>query len=487
MDTNQIISSLDNVLDSVGILDVIRKDSSVYVGGSLPSFLVSQQLANKTDKVVCNDVDLYTSNYVKTLHNMTKYLGNKMMLIKRTGVNVTFLIKDIPIQIVTSEFDSFKDDILANYDCTLVSVGYYPHKSELIIHDNFSKCLNSKMFICHYEKSNPKRMAKLKDRAKLWFNADLTIVKETDDANFRPYYKGTYPITSLQDIVSPPNYLQLYYNKYKCAQCGLTQEYLLCKSCLKVIDYSLVTKNETKNKKITILGGVNGFGKILAETAIKHDNEVFVTSRSSESLKYVLGEPVSDVLMQTLLNSDVIVMNAYSTLENDEKIWTTTLDTFDEKLAYDKFTINTIGYVKFLKEFVKRRKEYINKFGLDHDITLIFMDANESLFEGKLMDGKHLELNLAKTATKQIFYTNANLLASLGILTICFNVNWLSYHGISVDKIESKSRFLIPPYIAALCLLYVIGKTNFDDMIDKKKVIFDSSVYEIISEFKKIE
>ena len=55
------------------------------------------------------------------------------------------------------------------------------------------------------------------------------------------------------------------------------------------------------------------------------------------------------------------------------------------------------------------------------------------------------------------------------------------------DKIESKSRFLIPPYIAALCLLYVIGKTNFDDMIDKKKVIFDSSVYEIINEFKKIE
>ena len=105
------------------------------------------------------------------------------------------------------------------------------------------------------------------------------------------------------------------------------------------------------------------------------------------------------------------------------------------------------------------------------------MDANESKFSGKLSDGKHLELNMAKTATKQIFYTNANLLASLGILTVCYDPGWLSYHGISVDKIESKSKYLIPPSVSALCLLNSIGNYNFDELINEKKVIFDHSIY----------
>jgi len=480
---------LNNVLEQVGILDVIKKDSSIYVGGSLPSFIVSQCLGNKEDKIVCNDIDLYTTNYVKTLHNITKYLGNKMTLIKRTGVNVTFMISDIPVQIVTSEFDSFYTDVLGNYDCTLVSIGYYPYNNEVIIHDNFLNCLNNKTFICYHERSNPKRIIKLTDRAKAWYDCELKVIKETENGDFRPYYKGTHSITSLQDIISPPNYVQLYYNKHKCVQCGVTQEYLLCKQCFQVIDYNLTTKNQTRNKKITILGGVNGFGKILAEIAKIHGNDVNVTTRnplpdSKNTYKFVLGDPVSDELMECILTSDIVVLNAYSTLENDESIWLTTLDTFNEKLSYDKFAMNTIGYVRFLKEFVKKRKEHINKHNLDKDIMMVFMDANESLFEGKLMDGKHLELNLAKTATKQIFYTNANLLGSLGVLTICFNVNWLSYHGISVDKIESKSKFLIPPSIAANCMLYLFGKTNFDDFIEKKKPIFDSSVYEIIKEFK---
>ena len=113
---------------------------------------------------------------------------------------------------------------------------------------------------------------------------------------------------------------------------------------------------------------------------------------------------------------------------------------------------------------------------------MVFMDANESKFEGKLSDGKHLELNMAKTATKQIFYTNANLLASLGVLTVCYDVGWLSYHGISVDKIESKSKYLIPPDIASLCLLYKLGQFDFDEYIDMKKVIFDCSTYDVLKE-----
>ncbi|ARF12139.1 hypothetical protein Klosneuvirus_3_274 [Klosneuvirus KNV1] len=481
------ISMINQVLEQVGILDIVRKDNSVYVGGSLPSYIISQHLANKNDEIVCNDIDLYTTNYVKTLHNFSKYVGNQITLIKRTGVNVTFLIKDIPIQIVTSEFDSFYDDVLGNYDCTLVSAGFYPYENKLYTHQKFLDGIKNKNFLCYYEKSNPRRIAKLTDRAKKWYEANLEIVKLTENANFRPYYKNTQMIHSLQDIVSPPNYVQLYYNKFKCISCKIQQEYLMCKHCVNKVDFEMSTKNQTNNKKITILGGVNGFGKVIGQVAKEYNNQIFSTTRNTEKqnstiFSFELNKPVSDELMNHILTSDIVVLNAYSTLENDEKIWTTTIDTFDEKLALEKFMINSIGYVKFLKEFVAKRKEQIKISNLTNNIQLVFMDANESKFEGKLSDGKHLELNMAKTATKQIFYTNANLLASLGVLTMCYDPGWLSYHGISVDKIESKSKYLIPPEISAACLLYGLGKTNFDKYIEDKKMIYDCSVYEIIKE-----
>lgn len=481
---------INKVLSYVGILEIIQQDSSLYVGGSLPSFIISQQIANKDDEIVCNDIDLYTNNYVKTLLNISKYLGNKITSIKRTGVNVAFLIQNIPIQIITSEFTSFHDDVLGNYDCTLVSVGFYPFKNEFITHTKFINGLNDKNFTCYYEKSNPKRIEKLTKRAKDWYGASLQIIKETDEADFRPYYKNSCMINSLQDIVSPPNYVQLYYNKFNCIHCGIQQDYLLCKSCYNSIEHTIYRNNNTRNKKITILGGVNGFGKIIKDMAIKFDNELYVTTRNVPQndnlniLEYNLGKTISNELMNHMLSSDIIILNAYSTLENDESIWTTTLDTFDERLAIDKFMTNTIGYAKFLREFVAKRKEYIKENNLNNNIFMVFMDANESKFEGKLSDGKHLELNLAKTATKQIFYTNANLLASLGVLPLCYDPGWLSYHGISVDKIESKSKYLIPPNISALCLLYYVGQIDFDKCIDDKKVIFDCSVYETLRKMK---
>lgn len=478
---------INKVLERVGILDIIRKDNSVYIGGSLPSFIISQMLSDKEDEIVCNDIDLYTTNYVKTLHNFSKYLGSQITTIKRTGVNVTFLIKDIPIQIVTSEFDSFYDDVLGNYDSTLVSAGFYPYNNKLFIHQKFLDGVSNRNFLCYYEKSNPKRIAKLTTRAKEWYNANLEIVKLTDNANFRPYYKNSQMIQSLQDIVSPPNYVQLYYNKFKCISCKIQQEHLLCKHCANKLDFEIITRNKCHNKKITILGGVNGFGKIIGQVSKEYNNQIYSTTRNRDKLtstifSFELNQPTSNDLMNHILTSDIVILNAYSTLENDEKIWTTTIDTFNESLANEKFMINTIGYAKFLKEFIAKRKVQINTSNLTNNIQLVFMDANESKFEGKLSDGKHLELNMAKTATKQIFYTNANLLASLGVLTMCYDPGWLSYHGISVDKIESKSKYLIPPEISASCLLYALGKTNFDEFIENKKMIYDCSVYEIVKE-----
>jgi hypothetical protein len=109
------------------------------------------------------------------------------------------------------------------------------------------------------------------------------------------------------------------------------------------------------------------------------------------------------------------------------------------------------------------------------------MDANESKFEGKLQDGKHLELNMAKTAFKQIFYTNAQVLASLGIITIFACPSWLSYHGISVDKIASKSEFLISPYMCAKVIINYIKNLDIEDLYLKKKYIHDTTFYQCVN------
>lgn len=480
------INYIVSVLKQAKIYDVVVKDNGVYVGGSLPAFAVARELTDLKE-LPCSDIDLYTTNYVKSLHNVSKHVGNRIGEIKRTGVNLTFTLDTIPVQIITSEFESFYDEVLGNYDCNMVSVGYHPYSNTLLVHENFSKGLNEKKFVCWYELSNPNRIEKLKNRAKEWFDSELEIVKQSKNGDFRPYYRKGYYVKCLQDVISPPAYVQLYYNQYKCISCNEYNDYLMCKPCLKLIGPRLVGGNKIKNKRITVLGGLNGLGKIVANAALYYGNDVKVTSRSPKGdncYQYELGKPVSDELMEIMLQSNIIVLNAYQTLEGDQKIWTTILDTFDEDLARKRLEVNTFGYVKFLQQFVKARKEYIRKHGLTHNIHMVMMDANESRFEGKLKDGKHLELNLAKTATKQIFYTNANLLASLGIITICYDPGWLSYHGISVDQIASKSKYLIPPHVSALALLYKLSRTDFDRCIHKKKVIFDTNVYRIVDKVK---
>ena len=63
------IIQINKILSRAGILDIIKNDSSVYIGGSLPAFIISKILNdnddnNEVDGFECNDIDLYTNNYV---------------------------------------------------------------------------------------------------------------------------------------------------------------------------------------------------------------------------------------------------------------------------------------------------------------------------------------------------------------------------------------------------------------------------------------
>jgi hypothetical protein len=147
------------------------------------------------------------------------------------------------------------------------------------------------------------------------------------------------------------------------------------------------------------------------------------------------------------------------------------------------FKINCWGYVGLIQEILSEKKKFIQSrqiFEPVQDQIFVWIDANESRFDGKLSDGKHLELNMAKTACKQIFYTNANVMAGLGILFLCYDCGWCSYHGISVDKIASKSTYLVNPKLTSKALIAYLSTFDINKLYGEKKFIHDMTFYKCV-------
>ena len=615
---DKLVNNIETIFYNLKILDFLKDNENIYIGGSLPFMIFNDKnLSGFEILKIIDDIDIYTTNAPLLIRNINKKF--KVNNLIKTGVNIKFNIEgcEKPLQIITSYFESFNDEVLDGYDCDLVRVGYHPASSKFIIHDRFIIGLKRQTFTVYYERSNNGRIQKLKDRAHKYFSSTIEIVKETENGDYRPYWKKKNSVKTISDVGTSPQYIQLYCNKYKCCLCHNISEYLLCKKCEVLIDkYHTNTKFDNfKLDTLTVFGGVNGLGKIIADEAELMGINTSRTSRTVKNIKSIskyeddieydiedddakyieppkarikktpkpieiipikktikpiekhidpiqyniiiysdgtyeikqndktikaiyntetIGEPkvlhkynikennldnviklvekyiddniekpikiikvdnnfyfslennalVSPELMNKIFESECVVFNAYQTLENNHSIWTHDINNFNEKLALERFKINCFGYIKLLQQIIKRRKEIIAENKNPKDIIFVCMDANESKFEDKLQDGKHLELNMAKTAFKQIFYTNAQVLASLGIITVFYDPCWLSYHGISVDKIASKSKFLIPPSICAKVLLNYIKNINIDNLYKEKKYIHDTTFYKCIKNYK---
>ncbi len=270
-----------------------------------------------------------------------------------------------------------------------------------------------------------------------------------------------------------------------------------------------------------MFGGLNGLGKIIADEIVLISDDKITVSRTGRAggkdvntypfdlQDYMVKlKPSDDLvggikigtivqskksimskkLLDKILEADLVIFNAYQTLEGDQTIWNTNLNTFNSKLSEKRFKINCWGYTGLLMEILENRKKYIgslrtNDIHNDNVIqyqVFVWIDANESRFEGKLSDGKHLELNMAKTACKQIFYTNANIMASMGILFLCWDCDWCSFHGISVDKIESKSKYLVPHKLSAQALISYVSELDIDKLYQEKKYIHDMTFYKCV-------
>ena len=509
--------------------DFLKDDKNIYIGGSLPFMCLSNKI-NNINEIIVGDIDIYTMNCPLLFRNINKrYIISNII---KTGVNVKFNIdidtknenkntSQLSIQIITSSFENFKSEVLDEYDCGMVAVGFHPHTSEFIIHSRFLDQYEKKRFEVIHERSNPSRILKLTERAKKLFDADMVEIKLNENSDYRPYWKNKEVIKCLNDVMPSPPYIQMYASKYHCMNCEKKQEYLICAQCQLKIKSSFVITIKTKNfiskyKKVVVFGGLNGLGKIMADEIIKigeNQIELIRTGRNGGMetntypfdlqdylLKLKPGDTLvenikiskitnsnksilSDELIDKIVNADLIIFNSYQTLEGDQSIWNTNINTFNAHLSEKRFKINCWGYVGLFQEILKERKKFIEGRKSTEPIQdqlFVWIDANESRFESKLSDGKHLELNMAKTACKQIFYTNANIMAGLGILFLCYDCGWCSYHGISVDKIASKSKYLVPPDLTSLALLAYLADLDISKLYNDKKFIHDMTFYKCV-------
>jgi NAD(P)-dependent dehydrogenase (short-subunit alcohol dehydrogenase family) len=250
-----------------------------------------------------------------------------------------------------------------------------------------------------------------------------------------------------------------------------------------------------------VVGGINGFGKIVSSEFLEHGCMVRATGRNAgrseaidalykelgrnDSATNPYGEFAYDLtkpgVPPTLLDhiatkTDILVLNATKTLDEDESVWNTTLGTFNKSLVLDRITVNLFGYVEFLNHVLRARWAA----GTTKPMVVVYVDANESKFDGKMVDGKHLELNVAKAAVKQVFYTNAKLFTKLNMAVLCYDPGWLSLHGVSIEKKRAHSSRLIPPTIAARGIIKLAAGvlSRSADVVDEP--IHDCSVYEFI-------
>jgi hypothetical protein len=511
------------------LLDFLSSDQNIYIGGSLPFMCLSSKIT-KTSQLNVGDIDIYTTNCPLLFRNLNKNF--KMSKIVKTGVNVKFNIEDkpipIPIQIITSGFENFNDEVLDEYDCGMVAVGYHPYSSNFVINKRFTEQFENKQFEVIHERTNPSRVMKLKQRAMELFGIELIEIKLDSNTDYRPYWKNKISISTINDLMPSPPYTQLYANKYHCMGCKEKQDYLICKLCqYRISSYfiSSIEKNifKDKYKKVVVFGGLNGLGKIIADEIVEIGVNSIQVSRTGRSggdkvdtypfdlekyaKKYELvnniqknsidkkinlqnkTKIINPDLLKKILEADLVIFNAYQTLEGDQSIWNTNLNTFNPELSEKRFKINCWGYTGLLQEILEERKSYLTKMTRAQDQVFVWIDANESRFEGKLSDGKHLELNMAKTACKQIFYTNANIMAGMGIVFLCWDCGWCSFHGISVDKIASKSVYLVPPKLSSQALLSYLSELDIDKLYQEKKFIHDMTFYKCVEntniDFKK--
>ena len=255
---SKFIEMMTVLLKNNDILDMFNND--MYIGGSLPSYVFSKMIKNEYDmtKIDCNDIDVYTSNYVTTLCALDKFL--KPTKIETNGSVMNIHIDKQPIGLVQimlanigfpnkkNNHDAFLNEILGNYDTSLVKIGYHPFTKTIIVHKDFINDFARKKFyhkstfsetILGIENANipdhdklkivsaldslsmhegnvvERRNKKIYQRAKKWYNANVERIQDkscswTGESQYHCCYNE---VASVYDFKYQGPYLESFHKK----------------------------------------------------------------------------------------------------------------------------------------------------------------------------------------------------------------------------------------------------------------------------------
>lgn len=465
---------IDQYLHRVGLDEWLVQTPCLYIGGSFVSYMFAQWNGH-TDPLPSppNDLDIYTTSHLQAIQSFNERI-DQWKILDTNGSIINFIstkyFKSHKVQLITAETDNFMDEVLGLYDCSMVAIGYHPASHQILIHPRFTESLKTGVFTCDLRRTTRERQVKLTERAHVWYHRTIAFSGDSS-VLFDPtsYYASGLDLSVLSET-TPPKYLQLFHHLYRCLVCHSMTDNLICTVC----QPSLLSSKPSVPPVMTVIGGLNGFGKIIADLSRQWGSIVHATGRHSEELPFHLGQPMSQELLNKIDHSSVLVLNATKTLDGDETVWNTHLSTTNVTLLWDRLQVNLLGYLRLVQELCGHRtSQMVNQRRPLPPLTVVYVDANESKNETKMVDGKHLELNIAKSAVKQIFYTNVHLLTKLNMKVICYDPGWLSYHGISLEQKRARSQHLIPPMVSVQGLLFTTQMTN-------KLPIRDYSVYEFI-------
>ena len=486
---------IEEVLTDAGVWDLLQdRDGAFYVGGSLPTYCLSG--CGKGCPESPHDIDVYTGNQFGCVRALRRFM-DKIIVQAVRGCIVDFVVAGakVPmrVQIITAPVNRFAEDVLDRYDCSLVAVGYNPRESStrrFVVTEPFLHGLREGAFPCASEVT-PERVAKVQARATAWYGAKVVVgqrpIPRPEYASFLAHYTATatdespaHGLKRLQEV-AVPEYVHMFHDLRRCTCCRAVGPTLLCVDCERTVRGRWPVRHPVPKEgwRAVVLGGLHGFGFHVTSALRQRygDAAVLATSRevpqgTTGVARFVLGLALEGALKEALGRADLIVLNAAKTLDGNDAAWQTTASSFDAALLMDRLRTNVVGYARFLGEYMDMRRGCVGASA--RTTRMVFVDANESKFAGKMFDGRHPEVNVAKAGCKQLIYTYAPALWKLGVRVACYDPGWMSEHATSLaDEPHSKE---MPADISARG---IVAMTEEDMQRDEDDVA-ERSVYSYV-------
>ena len=438
-----------------GLIGQVKGYSDLYLAGSFVSSCVARArdiLSGKrsyedpTNPWVPqnNDYDIYSCNKMALMHAIPGLMIHKS---KMDSVNVKFT--DV-------------SEVLTTYDCLMNKCSYHPYSGKLTGYGDeyVAEMIKHSPHFPVRRLTTDVRFTKIVDRSINWFGGYVTLTPDADkyfadggsddhdeQRRARKEQRGTHRAGVIC--------IKKWFGNRTCVGCKLVFESdfnkcfmyhaYVCNDCYRIAAPFLKsalknTQKEVENMKVVVFGGATGIGKVIVTELVKGKwGKVTATTRNLRTMmskdfvcgaRYMSynikeGEMSDPAMIEAVTEADVVIFNAWPTVEGDINNWNHDISQFPFNTFVDDRVPVITGFVKFVNQYYSLVEAA--QFKSPKHRSFVMMDADESKYvTGKLMTGSHLMCNMAKGCQKMVLGTCTEQLAFLNVKVEFFNPGWMS-------------------------------------------------------------